>query len=111
MDHFPRNCSTSRDGPELHRHDLPGYRALLRGETVTREELHYTFGNCSTVIASCSAAPIYGSNGSIIAAVIIAEDVTEARRLEAEKLALSEEERVTKATLKAQAGRTRSAAC
>jgi PAS domain S-box-containing protein len=81
-------------GPEVYRPDgsryapeeVPGMRALRRGETVAREELHLRRPDGEERIAAVSATPLRDAVGEIIGAVSLFRDTTEARRAEQERV-------------------------
>ncbi len=75
------------DGSLYNFADLPLSRAL-RGETITQEDSLWPTKN-GTVIITCAAAPLTDADGEIIGAVVVAQDITERKRLEVE-LAISE---------------------
>ena len=91
------------NGRPFDREDLPAVRALFRGEVVTREEFNMVVGDSAPRRLCVSTTPVRGSDGVIIAAVGVVEDITGLRAQEAEQQRLPEEERLAKAAAKAQA--------
>ena len=75
------------DGTEIAASDLPLSRAL-RGETTVQEDCLWPV-HSQTVVVTCNAAPLKNAEGTIIGAVVVADDITERKRLENE-LAVSE---------------------
>jgi PAS domain S-box-containing protein len=75
------------DGTPYEFADLPLSRAL-RGETITQEDCIWPT-KAGTVVITSNAAPLTSPDGRIIGAVVVAQDITERKRLENE-LALSE---------------------
>jgi PAS domain S-box-containing protein len=67
--------------------DLALSRAL-RGETIAQEDCIWPT-KVGTVVISTNAAPLTNAHGQIIGAVVVAQDITERKRLE-EELSLSE---------------------
>ncbi|MDP9314889.1 MAG: GAF domain-containing protein [Chloroflexota bacterium] len=65
--------------------ELPLSRAVLQGETVSNAEWRITLADGSEVIASGSATPLAGADGTRLGAVLVVRDVTARRKLEAEK--------------------------
>ena len=91
------------NGRPFDREDLPAVRALFRGEVVTREEFNMVVGDSAPRRLCVSTTPVRGSDGVIIAAVGVVEDITGLRAQEAEQQRLRDEERLAKAAAKAQA--------
>jgi PAS domain S-box-containing protein len=75
------------DGTAYQFADLPLSRAL-RGETIFQEDCIWPTKH-QTVVISANAAPLTTSEGEIIGAVAVVNDITERKRLE-DELALSE---------------------
>ncbi len=65
--------------------ELPLSRAVLHGETVINAEWRIVRADGSEVIASGSATPLAGTDGTRLGAVLVVRDVTERRKLEAQK--------------------------
>ncbi|MBV9774875.1 MAG: PAS domain S-box protein, partial [Gemmatimonadetes bacterium] len=70
------------DGTPYRVEEYPTVRALLAGETVHQEEMHYRRGDGTTTTLSVDAAPVRGSDGAIVAAVSAFHDVSERKRRE-----------------------------
>jgi two-component system CheB/CheR fusion protein len=75
------------DGSEYRPEELPLARAL-RGETIFQEDLIWPNGKGTRVI-TVNAAPMVGPDGSIIGAVVVAQETSDRKRLE-DDLAVSE---------------------
>ena len=73
------------DGRPYAAEDWPLTRAIHAGETVRGEETLVQLGDGERGIFSVSAAPVRDEAGSIVAGVVICEDITELRRLESER--------------------------
>lgn len=65
--------------------ELPLSRAALQGETIVNTEWRIVRADGSEVIASGSATPLVGRDGTRFGAVLVVRDVTARRKLEAEK--------------------------
>lgn len=79
-------CSKHLDGRPVEQHELPGYRAFSRGETVSRHELQMHFaGSDKTKFVCISATPVRGPDGAIIAAAAVVEDLTTVRAQDEER--------------------------
>jgi PAS domain S-box-containing protein len=70
------------DGSEYQPEEWPLARALRTGEVVIGEEMELDRGDGLHVPIRSSAAPIQDTDGSIVAAVVAFEDISEQRRLE-----------------------------
>lgn len=81
--------------------EMPSVRAF-HGEVVLHEEMYYTPDGSKARLISIGAAPVFGRNKEIVAAVAVVEDITDIRAREAERLHLLEEERLAKVSAKAQ---------
>lgn len=81
-----------KDGTRYRAEDYPLVRALF-GEVVVREEMLYQRGDGTTTCFLMHAKPVYEQNGLIIAAVTTFQDISEQKRVEAERAALYESER------------------
>ncbi len=75
------------DSSEYPAAELPIARAL-RGETITQEECIWPTA-AGTRVISINAAPLTGGEGKIFGAVVVVQDITDARRLK-DDLSLSE---------------------
>jgi PAS domain S-box-containing protein len=75
--------ATRPDGTISGSDEVPASRALIKGEVVRNEEwiIHRSDGVPITVLAS--AAPIRNANGDIVSAIVLFEDITERKQLEA----------------------------
>ncbi|HSK80475.1 MAG TPA: ATP-binding protein, partial [Thermoanaerobaculia bacterium] len=80
------------DGRPYERREWPLARAILFGEEVAGEEIHFVAGDGSIVVASVSAAPIRDARGRIVSGVVAFFDVT--REREAERALKASEARV-----------------
>lgn len=78
------------DGQPYKAEDYPLMRSLQRGETVTNEEIELHRGDGSRIFINANSAPILDSEGQIVAAVVVFEDVTDRKQAE-EALRQSEE--------------------
>jgi PAS domain S-box-containing protein len=72
------------DGRPLTQEEWPLSRALSRGEVVRGQEIRFTRSDGSDRIIEANAAPIRDAGGSMMAAVVVIQDITE-RRLAAER--------------------------
>ena len=63
------------DGSPYDRNDWPIIRAT-RGEKVADEELIYRLPDGNSVRLRLSAAPVYGPDGDIVAAVAVGRDIS-----------------------------------
>ncbi len=70
------------DGRELSPDDLPIRRALIKGETVRAEEVHFKFDDGRTVPTLMNATPIYADDGHVSAAFVVIQDVSPLEELE-----------------------------
>jgi PAS domain S-box-containing protein len=75
------------DGTPYTSADLPMSRAL-KGETITQEDCVWPH-EARTVVVMMNAAPLTNAQGQIIGAVVVAQDITDRKRLEVD-LAISE---------------------
>jgi PAS domain S-box-containing protein len=73
------------DGRRLAPEEYPMARALLRGEHVVREEVHYQRGDGSWAFLHVSASPVRDLEGRIRSAVVTVADLTETKRLAQER--------------------------
>lgn len=82
------------NGPKLWQHgsgipiepgERPVMRALLRGESSKNEVLDMETPDGAKVVILSSAAPVRDVGGKIMGAVVINQDITEAKRLEKER--------------------------
>jgi PAS domain S-box-containing protein len=79
------NVSALRDdGKPFGADDRPVIRSLRNGETVNDEELRFNRPDGSCAIAVVNSAPVLDAQGNIVAAVVIFQDITEKKRVEAE---------------------------
>jgi PAS domain S-box-containing protein len=78
------------DGSPAPPEAYPLARALLRGETVADEEVRYRRGDGTTALLRCSASPVRGPDGEIVAAVVAFTDATEELRTQRADAFLSE---------------------
>ena len=68
------------DGSPAPPQAYPLARALLHGEAVADEEVRYRLGDGGTAILRCSASPVRGADGEVVAAVVSFTDATEELR-------------------------------
>jgi signal transduction histidine kinase len=68
------------DGTRLERDDWPLLRSLLKGEHVTGEIVESVLGDGTRATQELSSAPIFGPDGTIVAAVGTFEDVSDRER-------------------------------
>jgi PAS domain S-box-containing protein len=80
--HYTRVPGFRQDGRPYAPEDWPLSRAISRGETVSGEEIELHRPDGSRVILSVNAAPVRGTDDSIVAAVTTFHDVTQRRRVE-----------------------------
>jgi PAS domain-containing protein len=64
------------DGRPYKGHEWPLARSLLHGEVVTDDDIIYERGDATRGIVRLCSAPVRNSEGGIIAAVVVCEDVT-----------------------------------
>jgi signal transduction histidine kinase/PAS domain-containing protein len=76
------------DGTLFPPEELPLQRAALRNEAVREVELMQISGTGAEIRAIYSAAPLHDEAGRVIGAVAVGHDVTEQRRMEAERESL-----------------------
>ncbi len=76
--------ATHPDGRPLTQDEWPLSRALARGEVVRGQEIRFTRADGSDRVIEANAAPIRDTGGSMMAAVVVVQDVTE-RRLASER--------------------------
>ena len=87
LDGIPEYRLYRHDGTLYDFADLPLSKAL-RGETITQEDCIWPT-RAGTIVVTTNAAPLTDTEGQIIGAVVVANDITDRKRLENE-LALSE---------------------
>lgn len=73
------------DGEPYRPEEYPIARSLLTGEIVRGEEMHYRRGDGTRTVFSVSAAPILDLKGNVVSAVSTFDDVSDRKRLEAER--------------------------
>lgn len=79
----PLHCHTFwPDGTLVAPEDFPLSRAILKGETVTNQELIIRREDGETRHLLANAAPVRNTNGEVVAGVVVFPDVTELRRSE-----------------------------
>jgi PAS domain S-box-containing protein len=78
------------DGSPAPPEAYPLARALLHGETVEGEEVTYRLGDGRTAVLRCSASPVAGPDGAVVAAVVAFTDVTEELRTQRAERFLAE---------------------
>jgi PAS domain S-box-containing protein len=61
--------------------ELPAIRALLSGETVRNEELVIQRPDGTSIFVAASAAPLFGRNGQVVAAVGILDEITQRKKM------------------------------
>jgi PAS domain S-box-containing protein len=76
-----RPSARHADGRPLTEGQWPLTRSL-RGETVRGAEIEITSGDEATRISEANSAPIRDSDGTIVAAVVVVQDVTQRRQAE-----------------------------
>jgi PAS domain S-box-containing protein len=72
------------DGRPYETEEWPLMRSIRDGEEVTDEEFVYPLADGTGLLLRCNSSPIYNDEGRIIAGVLVAHDVTEQERAEAE---------------------------
>jgi PAS domain S-box-containing protein len=91
LEEHPRYYALFRpDGTPFPVEELPLQRAVLRNEAVRNVELVQVSTNGDSVHAIYNAAPLHDEAGQVIGAVAVGHDVTEQRRVEAERERLLE---------------------
>ncbi|HLM68188.1 MAG TPA: PAS domain-containing protein, partial [Longimicrobium sp.] len=78
------------DGSSAPPEAYPLFRALRQGETVADEEVRYRRGDGTTALLRCSASPVRGPDGEIVAAAVSFSDATEELRAQRADAFLSE---------------------
>ncbi len=73
------------DGSPYPAQESPLFRAVLKGEISRNEEVIVRPAHGETRWISVNAAPIRGSDGAVVAGIIILQDVSERKRMELEK--------------------------
>jgi PAS domain S-box-containing protein len=68
------------DGRPYTRSEWPLTRSLVRGETVREEEMEFRGDDGSRRVLEANSAPIRDGEGTIVAAVVVVQDVTERRQ-------------------------------
>lgn len=96
---YARYTGFHLDGTPLVPDEWPLARALSTGEVVTGEEVLIERGDGTRGIIANSAAPIYDEAANIVAGVVVFQDVTERKELEAERNELVQELQALTATL------------
>jgi len=82
--HYGRARAFRPDGRELPHMEWPGARATYRGEVVRDEEMIILRPDGSRVVILVNATPVRDRDGNVIAAVLVAQDITERKRQEEE---------------------------
>ncbi|ABA19988.1 PAS/PAC sensor hybrid histidine kinase [Trichormus variabilis ATCC 29413] len=72
------------DGQPYTPYEYPLPRSLLTGEVISQEEMLLRWEDNSHIFISVNSAPILNSQGQIVAAAIVFQDITERKRLESE---------------------------
>lgn len=90
VSHFARYGGYHADGSPLGGEEYPTARALLKGEQVRGELMHYRRGDGQDTLLEISASPVRAADGAITAAVCVFTDVAERQRAE-QRLRASEE--------------------
>jgi PAS domain-containing protein len=68
------------DGRRYAAMDWPMARSLVKGEVVAGEDHIIGLSNGSRGIARVNTAPVYSSNGTLIAGVMVVEDITQEKQ-------------------------------
>ncbi len=89
------------DGRAYAMEELPMVRAMTRGEVVVDEEFSMRRSDGSEGAFRCSATPIWGSNGEILAGALSLLDVTDVKKRERERLGLLAAEKAARAEAEA----------
>jgi PAS domain S-box-containing protein len=89
------------DGSPAPPESAPLARALRGGEIVTDEEIRYRLGDGATALLLCSASPVRGPDGEIVAAVASFTDATEELRAQRAERFLAEVGEVLASSLEA----------
>lgn len=77
---------------EIPLNTMPGPRAL-KGEVVTQEEFIFHHADGNRIMVEAYASPVYDTNNQIMAAAVIAQDITKRKKAENQiKAALKEKE-------------------
>lgn len=77
------------DGREYQPHEWPLARTIRTGERVEGEEIRFLRGDSTYGYMRINSSPVFDSNGRLVAAVAVCEDVTEDRESEAEHARLA----------------------
>jgi PAS domain S-box-containing protein len=81
------------DGQRIPEEERPFRRAVTSGQPVRNVAVVYPHAEHGDVTLDVSVAPVLGQNGTVSAAIITVDDVTERHRLERERAAALEAER------------------
>ena len=77
---YARYGALHPDGQPYVPEEYPITRALLRGETVSQEDMRYKRGDGEITLFSVNAAPVRGADGGVVAAVCTFHDISERQR-------------------------------
>lgn len=88
VDGYGRYRGTHANKSLLQLDDWPLVRAIRRGETVLGEEILFERGDGTWITLLVSAVPIHDPNGQVIAALAIADDISERKQAEEERARL-----------------------
>jgi len=80
------------DGSPLKADEVPLTRAILFGETCSREFIIRRADNDDRIV-SANAAPIKNEQGKVVAGIVVFTDITEHKQLELDKLKIEEQSR------------------
>jgi PAS domain S-box-containing protein len=75
-----RGWAIHADGSPYELSDYPSRRALFKGETIQAEPMAYVRGDGRLIDLDVHAGPVRSETGDIVAAVVVAMDVTERRQ-------------------------------
>jgi PAS domain S-box-containing protein len=82
---YTQHGAVHDDGTSYRAEEYPLAHALLSGEAIKQENMHFLRGDGSLIHLSVNAAPILDTQGNIVAAVSVFNDVTERYELERKK--------------------------
>jgi PAS domain S-box-containing protein len=72
------------DGRPYETQEWPLMRSITDGEEVRDEEFVYPLADGSELFIRCNSSPLYDDEGRIVAGIVVAYDITEQKRAEAE---------------------------
>jgi two-component system cell cycle sensor histidine kinase/response regulator CckA len=88
LDDYQQLVGFHRDGRRYELEEWPLVRAITTGEVVENAEIDLVRHDGTRTVIRVNVAPVRDSSGTMIAGVVVADDITELRRAEAERLAV-----------------------